>query len=66
MGGDGPKGPPLQISNISNFGEIWTIYVNLHEKNKETGKNFLGDPIRGVRGAVAPIKNSVISDFGDI
>ena len=57
MGGDGPEGPPLQNSKISNFGEIWTIYVNLHEKSNEISENSLGGHLRGLGGLVAPIKN---------
>ena len=51
MGGDGPKGPPLQNSHISDFGEIWTIYVFLHEKSNEIGENSLGGRLRGLGGA---------------
>ena len=54
MGGDGPKGPPLQNSNISNFGEIWTIYVNFHEKNNGIDENSLGDFLWGPGGAGSP------------
>ena len=56
MGGDGPEAPPIQNSNISDFGEIWTIYVNLHEKSNEIGENSLGGCLRGLGGASSPNK----------
>ena len=52
-----PKTPQLQNSNMSDLGEIWTIYVNLHEKNNEIDENSLGDHLWGPGGAAAPIKN---------
>ena len=39
------------------------MYVNLQEKNHEIGQNSLGVH---VRGAVAPVKNSDTSYFGEI
>ena len=56
MGDDGPEAPPIQNSNISNFGEIWTIYVNLHLENSEIGQNSLYGPLRGLGGAAVVIK----------
>ena len=46
-----PKAPLLQNSNISDFGEIWTIYLNLHEKSNAIGENSLGGHLRGLGGA---------------
>ena len=56
MGGEGPEGPPIQNSKISNFGEIWTIYVNFPEKQNGSGENFQLAPLRGIWGVAAPIK----------
>ena len=42
MGGGSPT-PKIQLhSNISDFGEIWTIYVDLHEKYNGSDPNFIG------------------------
>ena len=41
---------------MSDFGEIWTIYVNFHEKNNEIDENSLGDHLWGPGGPAAQIK----------
>ena len=48
MGGDSPQTPQIKNSNISDFGEIWTIYVNLDEKNNEIDENSLYGLLRGL------------------
>ena len=45
-------------SNTSDFGEIWTIYVDLHEKYNGSDHNFLGGHVGGLWGA-APLKIEV-------
>ena len=49
-----PKTPPLQNSNMSDFGEIWTLNANLHEKNNEIDENILSDHLWGPGGAGSP------------
>ena len=46
------SGEVYQIMNMSRivFGEIWTMYVNLHLKNNEIGQNFLDSPLRCLVG----------------
>ena len=39
MGGTAPEPPPIQNSNISDFGEIWTIYVNFPKINTRSDQN---------------------------
>ena len=43
------------IQNTSDFAEMWTIEVNLHEKHNESNLNFLGGHVGGLWGA-APLK----------
>ena len=53
-----------------NFGEIWTIFVNLHKKNNRSDQNNVASLVREQWGVTAPepppIQNSNISDFGEI
>ena len=58
--------PPSENTNTSNFGEIYTIYVNLPEKNFRNNPNSLGAPLRELQGAEPPLENSYTSDFGEI
>ena len=37
---------PFKISNISDFDEIWIIYVYLYKKTYENNKNSLGVYVR--------------------
>ena len=48
--------PPLQNSNTSDYGEIWTMQVNLPEKNY--GRRFisLAGPVGELWGAEPPNK----------
>ena len=42
---------PLKFNySISDFDEIWAIYVNFPEKNNRSGENSVGGPLRGVGG----------------
>ena len=55
MGADSPQTPQIKNSNISDFGEIWTIYVNLDEKSNEIGQNYLDGHVRELWGVAAPL-----------
>ena len=48
--------PTLQNSNTSNFGEIWTIQVNLPVKNNRNGFISLVVPVRELWGVEPPNK----------
>ena len=41
--------------NTSDFGEMWTIQLDLHEKHNESNLNFLGGHVGRLWGA-APLK----------
>ena len=58
MGVTDPE-PPLKNSNTSDFGEIWIIYVDLHEKYNGSDLKILGGHIGGLWGGAAPLKIEV-------
>ena len=54
MRGGSPT-PKIQLhSNTADFGEIWTIHVDLHEEYNGSDPNFIGG--HGVLGG-SPLKN---------
>ena len=53
--GAGTPLPKIQLHlHTSDFGEIWTIYVDLHEKHNGSIPNFLDGHVGGLWGA-APL-----------
>ena len=50
MGG----GSPIKNSNTSDFGEIWTINVNLPKKNNRSDKKPVGGLVKELCGAAVP------------
>ena len=56
MGGGSPRAPNSKNLNISDFGEIWAIYVNLHLESNEIAQNSLYGP-KGVRGEAVANKD---------
>ena len=52
-------------SDTSDFGEIWTIHVDLHEKYNGSDPNFIDGHVGGLWGA-APLKIEVYPIFGEI
>ena len=65
-------GAPPKNSTRSDFGEIWTIYVNLPKIKNRNDQNNVASHVRDLWGVTAPsppppsLQNSNISDFGEI